>query len=330
MFSLGLWGCGWMGEKLAEAAVRTGLAHVRMVYDLDEARSKALASRTGAQAAISPDSLLNDSQVMAVMIALPSHLHRPAVEAAAQAGKHIFLEKPMAFTLEDCRAMNAAARSAGVSLMVGHVLRYYEPFRSLTRWAKEGRFGELLHAEIWRLESEWVKIAPWKGKRETSGGYLYELGAHDLDWLRMMLGEPSCVYALVLKSTPSLHEIEDCVSVQLGFSSGATAHYLGGAGFPKEEYGFRLYFRRAIISSPAAFDLRALQIEWAAGEAEKPLEFPVRGEDPVEAELRDWLDCLSLSRSVPITGEDATRTIAIVEAAYRSSRLGVISQPEIP
>ena len=127
------------------------------------------------------------------MIALPSYLHAPAVLQAANAGVGIFCEKPMALNAADCRRMIAAARDRGVALMVGHVMRYYEPYRSILRWQAEARFGRLFAASIWRFfDGRRMAVkGGWQASRDKSGGYLFEIGIHELDMLRCLMGRPA-------------------------------------------------------------------------------------------------------------------------------------------
>jgi predicted dehydrogenase len=255
-----------------------------------------------------------------VIIALPTFLHRESVIRAAEAGKHIFLEKPMALNLADCRKMTASVEKAGLTLMVGQVLRYFEPFRTITRWSQTGRLGKPLHGAIWRLERDFLRLAPWKGRRSLSGGYLYEVGAHELDWMRCLFGEPAAVQALVQKAQPAEHEIEDIVSVQIRFDSGAAGSYLGGTVFPYTEYGFCLRCENATIRSADAFDPQAASVEWLGEAGPETIGLVFEAANPFEAEIRDWLASLAAGSRAPISGEDASRTVALIEAAYESAR----------
>jgi predicted dehydrogenase len=314
---IGLIGCGAMGRTLAQAVAATGLGRIRMVFDIDEAKSAAFVQVCPAEVSAAEEALFANPDLQAVILAVPPYLHKESVLKAASLGKHIFLEKPMALDLPACQEMNEAVRRGGLTLMVGHVLRYFEPFRTLTHWTQEGRFGRALHGELWRLEKDYLRLAPWKSRRALSGGYLFEIGAHELDWMRCLFGEPTGVQAAVQKTLPSEHEIEDLVSVQVQFDSGGIGSYLGGAGFPKTEYGFRLRFERATVCSENAFDPLAVKFDWMEGT--EPQEISFGGGDPFEAEMHTWLASLLDGGPVPISGEDAEQTIALIEAAYASA-----------
>ncbi|WP_018749571.1 Gfo/Idh/MocA family protein [Chitiniphilus shinanonensis] len=313
----GLIGCGQFGAFLAKAAIATGRLRLVAATDSDAARADALAAGHGATACPDTAALLAHPEVDAVLIATPPALHMQHAIAAARAGKPVFLEKPMALGERACQTINAAVREAGVNLMVGHVLRYFEPYRAIAAAYRAGRLGRALHLSLWRLEHDFLDISPWKGQRAVSGGYLYEVAAHELDWLRAMLGEPTAIQAQITRQPSSAHQLEDSVALQLVFPGGTGVHYLGGTGFPRNEHGFQLRFEYATLTSDQAFDPARVQVASSAGLTVADLGFG--DADPYALELNAWLDSLQAGTPPPITGEDAARTVALIEAAYRAA-----------
>ncbi|TJZ67453.1 Gfo/Idh/MocA family protein [Chitiniphilus eburneus] len=313
----GLIGCGQFGAFLARAAVATGRLQLVAATDSDAARADTLAAEHQAAACADAAALLAHPAVDVVLIATPPALHMQHAIAAARAGKPVFLEKPMAIGEHACEAINAAVREAGVNLMVGHVLRYFEPYRAIAAAYRAGKLGRALHLSIWRLEHDFLNISPWKGQRAVSGGYLYEVAAHELDWLRAMLGEPTAIQAQITRQPSSAHQLEDTVALQLMFPGGAGVHYLGGAGFPRNEHGFHLRFEHATLNSDQAFDPARVQVASSTGLTAADLGFG--DADPYSIELNAWLDSLATGSPPPITGEDAAQTVALIEAAYRAA-----------
>ncbi len=323
MLRIGLWGCGGMGHSLAQALVATEQARLVAAYDLRPEAMSALASEYGAEALASAEALLAYPALDGLIIALPPYLHAPAVEQAAQAHIGIFLEKPMSVDVAGCRRILSAVRARGVPLMVGQVLRYYEPYRSIQRWNAEGRFGPLYAASIWRVSNRHhIDPAHWRASNARSGGYLLEVGAHELDMLRCLLGQPQTVCALSRKVSAQGGEWADYIALQIHFASGGAATYEGGAGSYAGRYGFRLYFEGATLLSDAAFDRAALQAYGAEGQPIALSEFSP--EHPVQAELRGWLAALRGEAAIPIPGEEGMATVALAEAAYRSAETGSI------
>lgn len=325
MMKVGLWGCGSMGRSLARALMATGEADLVAACDLEPRAAEQVAEESGAEIVPSAPALLDYADLHGVIIALPPDLHATAVIQAAAAGMDIFVEKPMSTTVASCQEMLDAVRRHGVQLMVGQVLRYYEPYRSIQRWQAEGRFGQLYAAAIWRVtDGHRASSAHWRASRARSGGYLLEVGVHELDMLRCLLGRPQSVCAAARKVTSQEREWEDYIALQIRFAGGGAATYEGGAGSYVGRYGFRLYFQGVTLLSDAAFDRDALQLYGPDGD---PIDVPEPGFSavhPVEAELHDWLAALRGEVPVPIPGEEGMASVALAEAAYRSAASGEV------
>jgi predicted dehydrogenase len=324
---IALWGCGNMGTSLASALLATGEARLAVVHDLRPEASSAFAERYGAQIAPSSEALLGHPGLDGVIVALPPYLHAMAVCKAAKARIDVFCEKPMAPRVTGCREMLAAVKHTGIKLMIGHVLRYYEPYRSIQRWTADGRFGKLYSASIWRVVNgaRWATIPDyWRANRAQSGGYLLEIGAHELDMLRCLMGRPETVYAAQQKVLPYSHEMEDHILVQVRFADGGSAVYEGGGGSSVSRYGFRFYFERATLMSESAFDASQLQIYDRQGNALEALREEFTSEHPVQAELQDWLAALRDDIPIAIPGEEGLATVALAQAAYTASESGQI------
>ena len=325
MMRVGLWGCGSMGRSLARALMATGDAELVAACDLEPSAAEQVAEESGAEVVPSAPALLDYADLDGVIIALPPDLHATAVREAAAAGLDIFVEKPMSTTIAGCQEMLEAVQRHGVQLMVGQVLRYYEPYRSIRRWLAEGRFGQLYAASIWRVtDGHQASSTHWRASRARSGGYLLEVGVHELDMLRCLLGRPQSVCAVARKVTSQEREWEDYIALQIRFAGGGAATYEGGSGSYVGRYGFRLYFQGATLLSDAAFDRDALRLYGPDGE---PIDVPEPGfssAHPVEAELHDWLAALRGEAPIPIPGEEGMASVALAEAAYRSAASGEV------
>ena len=150
---IGMIGTGLSGEKLLAPALRAADgAMLWSILSRDKNRATAFAS---SQAAASPspafdslDEMLSDRELDAVFIASPDKLHAPQTIAAARAGQHILLEKPMATDRADGRAMIEACRDAGVTLAIAYHLRWHRGHRALHSLAQDGQFGTLRHMRV--------------------------------------------------------------------------------------------------------------------------------------------------------------------------------------
>lgn len=325
LVNVGIVGLGPMGVGLAQGVVSSGMGRIVAAVDIDSERASAFEHEFNCRMMASMDELFACPDIQAVIIAVPNHLHCESVLKAAAAGKQVFVEKPMALTTEDCDRMIQAVTAAGTTLMVGHVLRYCEPFKTLLKWQAGGQLGKLLNVSVWRTgDDAYTRSADWRTSKKLSGGYLFEVGIHEVDFLRCLAGEPAAVYASVKGSRSPEHEIEDAVSVHLDFGSGLAATYLGGTGFTRGGYGFQLRYENAVIKAESPFTAERIIVEAADGYQVDVGDICFSGSNPVEDEIRYWLESIINGTLPPITGVDARRTIAIAEAAYRSAELGQV------
>jgi 1,5-anhydro-D-fructose reductase (1,5-anhydro-D-mannitol-forming) len=133
---------------------------------------------------------LADPDVDAVYVSTTNELHAAATIAAAQAGKHVLCEKPLATTLEDAYAMAAACREAGVVFGTNHHLRNAPTHRTMRRLVEEGAIGEVLAARAFHAVSLPKHLRTWRVSSPTAGGgVVFDITVHDTDVLRFLLGQ---------------------------------------------------------------------------------------------------------------------------------------------
>jgi len=142
---IGLVGCGLFGESHLQAFRAIPEAEVAAVFDVDRERAKRLAAEFGvARVCDSLEELCALPELHAVDVVTPEHLHREPVETALARGKHVFVEKPLATNLDDCRSMIAAAEAAGRFLTVGHLLRFDTRYALIRERVASGALGEVV------------------------------------------------------------------------------------------------------------------------------------------------------------------------------------------
>jgi len=195
---VGLLGCGGMGRALARALAPIEEARLVAVWDKAGEAAAAAAEELGVEAARSLEDLLGNKEIGAVLVAAPQFAHAELTTAAAEAGKHVFCEKPMATTLADCDRMIEACRRAGVVLMIGQVCRYHAVHGKVRELVASGEIGRPVCITVHRLGGPWRGPAarPWRLRRETSGGNLLEINAHEIDFMRWVFGDVTRVVAV--------------------------------------------------------------------------------------------------------------------------------------
>ena len=154
-----------------------------------------LAKDCGARVEATAESLCRADDIDLVVVATPTYLHAAHVIAAARARKHVFCEKPLARTLADAEAMVRACDEAGVTLAVGHVVRFFPEYRRAKELLDAGSLGRPAMATMTRGNFAVGSARGWYLDPDKSGGVVLDLMLHDLDTVRWWFGEPSRVYA---------------------------------------------------------------------------------------------------------------------------------------
>jgi predicted dehydrogenase len=252
--------------------------------------------------------------------------------AAARAGKHVLLEKPMALTLADADAAVAAARTAGVRLGVSFQRRTEPGYQALHEAIAEGALGRLVLGAAtvpYYRGPEYFASAAWRGTwAMDGGGVLMNQGIHLADLLVWLLGEVEEVHATATTAVRDI-EVEDCLAATLRFASGARGAFVGttaaAPGFPHrlEVYGER---GGAQVEGDVV-------VRWEAGERRPPVASgPVSAGAGASATsiaptghariLADFVEAVREGRDPMVTGEDGRRSLALVLAIYEAARTG--------
>ncbi len=213
------------GLAAMHAANYAGMPDCRVVavYDPVAAKAEALAAQVGAEAVADEDRIYADD-VDVVVVATPTIFHSDYCIKAARAGKHVFCEKPMTRTLQQAEAVIEAVREAKVTMMVGHVLRWFAEYATATNLVRTGQLGEVGMVRATRINSMPAGQGGWFANYEWSGGVMLDMSIHDLDWLLWTLGPVERVYA---HARSDLMPLLDYGLMSLRFRSGAIAHVEG-------------------------------------------------------------------------------------------------------
>jgi predicted dehydrogenase len=212
---VGVAGLGYWGPNLARNFAALPGVELAWVCDASEdARARAAERFPGARATADLDDLLSDDALDAVIVATPVPTHADLAVRVLEAGKHSFVEKPLAQSSADAERAVRAAEAAGRVLMVGHLLEYHPGVRKLKEIADSGELGDLFYLYGHRLNL---------GKLRTDENALWSLGAHDVSVILHLAGEePNEVHA---RGESYMNEgIEDVVFGYLRFPSGLAAH----------------------------------------------------------------------------------------------------------
>jgi 1,5-anhydro-D-fructose reductase (1,5-anhydro-D-mannitol-forming) len=244
---------------LAPAIVAAQGAYLVAVCSRDQERAEAFANRHGASVAYSSfDELVNDPRVDAVLIASPNFLHAPYATRAAQAGKHVLVEKPMAVTVEEAVEMVRACQAHGVKLGVGFHMRYHPGLQEARRLVREGVLGTLTLAQAqWGLglrgaaEISFERLmdlrsgerSAWWVEPERIGRALAMMGngVHCVDVLHFLLGQHVVEVAALTDGQSRENPLERLATMCLRFDGGALATVCCGFKMPDSKNDATLY-----------------------------------------------------------------------------------------
>lgn len=309
--NIGVIGLGNIGQKHCDAIRQIRQANIVAVSDINPAVLTKTAAALNAAPYEDYEKLLQHPGLEAVLVATPDQLHRDPVIAAAQAGKHILVEKPIATTEVDAQSMIQAADQAGVKLMVGFTLRFVPHYIQAKNAVASGKLGDLVSVFARRLNV--ISQAERIGGRT---GVLHFLGIHDFDMLHWVVGsEPVSIYSEASTSVPRVYPAENETFSIIRFANGVIACAHIGWNLPNSHPAGR-DFKLDIIGNKGSLnlDLTSQGVEIFTTEGAK---FPSTSPGLIE-EDRAFVNCVLDNTPVPVTGQDGVVALNMVLAALKS------------
>jgi len=221
----GIIGCGMIANFHAKAIADIRGAKLAACFDMFPAAAERLASQTGCKAYGDLDKLLADPNVDIVTICTPSGSHQEPAVAAAQAGKHVIVEKPLEVTLKRCDSIIAACERAGVALATIFPSRFHESSQLLKQAVDQGRFGRLTIGDAyvkWYRTQQYYDSGAWRGTwKLDGGGALMNQAIHSVDLLTWLMGPVAEITAHTATLAHERIEVEDVAMATLRFGNGA-------------------------------------------------------------------------------------------------------------
>lgn len=321
-------GAGWVAGAHAASWAKTPSVEIVSISDIDRQRAAALAARLGLQCAVRDryEEVLRDPRVDVVDIVGPSHVHAEQAIAAAEAGKHVLVEKPMGLTLPEIRALRDAVAKAGVKSLAGFVLRWNPAIETIRSLLTAGAIGDLFYAEV----DYWHGMRPthhaWQlhSRKQTGGSAMLLGGCHAVDALRWLVREEVVEVAAFGNNQQGLFEYPANVAAILKFQGGCLGKtaalfdcempyafnidMVGVAGTIREN---RLWSKKLFPG----------QTGWTA----IPTVLPDSGDvthHPFDGEINHFAQCILEKRESHCNVADAFRTHEVCLAIDRSLELG--------
>ena len=294
---IGVIGVGVMGSN--HARVLSDMAGVELVAvaDPDRKQRELVAGTLGCGAVADAGALLR-AGIDAAIIAAPTHLHHDIAVQCTAKGVHVLVEKPIASTIEESRAIVAAARRAGVTLMVGHVERFNPAVQSIKRAIKD---QDILSIAI-------TRVGPFP-PRMSNVGVVIDLGVHDIDLIRWFT--ESEIVEIQPQLSSAVAEREDIALLQFRTASGVLAHINTNWLTPFKARNIHVATRDKYLIA----DLLTLQVTECFGfqpdGSYSMRHLSVGYAEPLRSELVAFVDAVRSGERPAVTGEEAVASLEI-------------------
>ena len=310
-------GIGWWSDVLADAIKRSGKLTIAACFSRSEDKKQKFAAKYGCRAAPSYESILEDRSIEAIINTTPNAAHLETTRAAAAAGKHVFLDKPIANTIADARALTEACRKAKVMLALGYQRRRESHFRWVKEKIDDGTFGKLVNAEsnISRDRLGKIDLSSWRYQASgMPGGVMLQIGIHYTDVLEYLLGPVRAVSGhfvrLVLPG-----DNPDVASLILEHENGAQSTLNASYASASEYYLMNIYGKEASAYYDMHQGLRFLKRNTTET---TPIACPIN--DPIVEELEEFARAVRGETAPEMDGERSTASLAVILAGIKSAK----------
>ncbi|EZP75149.1 oxidoreductase [Parageobacillus genomosp. 1] len=329
MVNFAIVGCGHIAKKHAEAIRQVEGAKLYAVCDTVPERMDYYVKEFGAEAYSDLERLLENKDIDVVNICTPSGYHASIAQKAAEAKKHVIVEKPISLTLEDTNAIISKCNEHGVKLSVVHPNRFRPAMIWLKKIMDKNLLGKLSHANAtvrWNRNQEYYDKAAWRGTKSLDGGVLMNQAIHNLDLLVWLMGEVEEVFSMSATRLRNI-EAEDVSTGVVRFKSGALGVIEAATTiYPQNlEESISIFGEKGSvkIGGTTANFIEHCQIEGITAAEVDQIVQKIK-EDPYgkpghQCIIEDMITAIQEDRDPIVSGEDGKRALKLVLALYRSA-----------
>jgi predicted dehydrogenase len=320
-------GIGWWSDVLADAMKRSNKFQIVACFTRSEEKRRTFARKYGCSAASSYEAILKDPSIDAIVNTTPNDVHLETTRMAAQAGKHVFLDKPIANTVREGQEIARVCEEAGVMLALGYQRRRESHFRWIKAEIDAGRFGKLVQAEgnISRDRLGKIDLSSWRYQSAgMPGGVMLQIGIHYVDVLEMLMGPVKRVSGMSAQLVlPG--DNPDVANLMLEHENGAISNLSASYASASEFYMVNIYGKEA----SAYYDMFSGLRHLTRGAA-TPRTVATENNDTIREELDEFVHCARTGAKPETDGWWACRNLAVIKAGVKSASEGrAVSVSEI-
>ncbi|MDR1667009.1 MAG: Gfo/Idh/MocA family oxidoreductase [Bacteroidales bacterium] len=328
--NIGILGAGVMGSAHIKGfrSLNRQNAEYYSIFDIDPQKRDAFADTYGLKTYPDMESMLGDGELDVIDLCLPSFMHEEYALKIAAAGKHMLIEKPVAFTVEAVKNIFDTARRHRVRVMAAQVIRFWPEYARIKEMYDGGELGEVITVYAARL-SQLASWSEWYRRPQYSGEALLNLTLHDIDFLHYLLGKPVSVYSAGYKNENDSYN--DVMNI-FKFDRGITA-MVDGSSNMTPGYPFTMRFRLLATKGTVEYTFvsgenigpdSASSLMWYPKEG-KSVRIDVPQEDPYGREVRYFADCILNGEETAAVSEqsvlDVTATVTLARESLHSGKV---------
>ena len=342
---VGLCGLGSFSFVVANTVQRSQKVELVTCYDPVAEKRDITSQRYGITQEASYEVMVRRSDLDGVLIVSPNKFHREQTELAAAHGKHVYVEKPIANTMDDGRRMIAACGNARVTLMIGHVHRRHAVNRKIKQLIDQGVIGTPLSVEANMSSQQGWELQPGEFRYTADddgcpGGSLMTIGVHQADTLNHLFGPIKSVYS-IFKHVAIPAPVDDVTATMFTFESGLLGYIGSNFACPRTNwmyvYGTEANLVRNVRRVDRAFDkertqsidaLSTLDIYRRGKSDPEPITLPIG--DPMLEEIDEFADCVMTGKQPETDGHASLKALSMIRAAIASAGSGMPVEVEKP
>lgn len=320
---VGIIGLG-MGLRHLEATEELSDTRLVAIADVNEATLRSVERDSGVDQAVTDyRRMLTNPAVDVVIVASPDPFHRDQTVDALEAGKHVLVEKPMASTVEECRDMVGAARTAGKKLMVGHSVRFTPAFTTIKHLADTGELGTVYYvgASYEHDYSRLQRSAAWRFDPKYARHQFLGGGCHAVDLIRYFLPDVCATAAVANHFSLPESPKDDCLISLYRTDSGRVGRVLVTAGCKRPyEIALQVYGTDGTVDASNTTDSMRYWSRKMPGLGERWMDVPVKVDNhPVHLQLAHFAAAIRGEVELLTPGEEGMRTVALAVASIEAS-----------
>ena len=301
-------GCGLWGRNIVRNFYN--LNALGMVCDLDDDNiAKVKEQYPGIKTTKDFHDILNSKEITGVVVVTPSHTHFKFVKAMLEAGKHVYVEKPISTVAQEARDLTDLADSKGLVLMVGHLLLYHPAVNRLKMLVEEGALGDIVYAQSDRLNINYFK---------NDRSVMWDLAPHDVSMISYVLGKnPQHVISAIGCSSDG-NDIMDITHIGIKMEGGAVAHITDSWITPKKHVQLlvRGTKKTAILDDTVPEHKLTMYDNFKASSSEN-IQLDYLEIEPLKLECQHFISCCETGKKARSDGENGFIVVSILEEAEK-------------